>query len=199
MLQLQRRGAHNINFVTPSHFMPQILAALWLAIPQGFSLPILWNSNGYERVDALGLLDGIVSVYLPDMKYAGNSSGRELSGIERYRDINRLAIQEMFRQVGHLELNDSGIARKGLIIRHLVLPDGTAGTAETLNWIRSALGSETHISLMSQYFPAGRATSVPAINRGLTEEEYDAALEALDAAGLENGWVQELDQERQRI
>jgi putative pyruvate formate lyase activating enzyme len=196
MLGLQRRGAHNINLVTPGHWLPQFLAALWLAIPQGFDLPVVWNSSGYEPVDALQLLDGVVSVYLPDMKYADDAQAVELSGAPGYREINRLAIREMLRQVGQLQLDDDGIAGSGLIIRHLVLPQGRGGSGDTLRWIAENLGTETHIALMSQYFPAHRAAVRPGMDRGLTIEEYDAAVVALEAAGLENGWIQDLEQER---
>ncbi len=196
MLQLQKRAAHNINLVTPTHWLPQILAALWLAIPQGFNLPIVWNTSGYETVDALQLLDGIVSIYLPDMKYSDDAQAVELSVAPGYAEVNRLAVQEMLRQVGHLQVDDKGIATQGLIIRHLVLPQGRAGSVETLPWIAENLGQETNIALMSQYFPAWQAVGWDGINRGLTHDEYDLAVEALEDAGLENGWVQELDQER---
>ena len=142
------------------------------------------------------LLDGVVSIYLPDMKYCDDAQALELSGASGYTATNRLAVQEMLRQVGHLQLDDNGIAIQGLIIRHLVLPEGRAGSAETLPWIAEQLGNETHIALMSQYFPAWKATDTAGINRGLTHDEYDAAVEALEEAGLENGWVQELEQER---
>lgn len=196
MLKLQQRGVHNLNLVTPTQWLPQFLAALWLAIPQGFTLPIVWNSSGYESVEALRLLDGVVSIYLPDMKYAEDLHARELSGAPGYTAINRLAVQEMLRQVGHLQTDDHGIATQGLIIRHLVLPEGRAGSPETLAWIVEQLGTETHIALMSQYFPAHRAATVYGINRGLTYGEYDVAVQALEDAGLKNGWVQELEQER---
>jgi putative pyruvate formate lyase activating enzyme len=193
MLVLQRRGAHNINFVTPTHFLPQILAALWLAIPEGFKLPIVWNSSGYEKVDALHLLEGIVSVYLPDMKYSDNQSAVDISSAPGYMPINRLAVLEMFRQSGHLQVDEEGVAVKGIIIRHLVLPGGKAGTSETLKWIAGNLGVETHIALMSQYFPAHTAADTEGINRSLTHSEYEKATAALEECGLESGWVQELD------
>lgn len=196
MLQLQKRGAHNLNLVTPTHWLPQVLAALWLAIPQGFSLPMVWNSSGYEAVEALQLLDGVVAIYLPDMKYSDDAQAVELSAASGYTAINRLAVQEMLSQVGQLQVDDQGIAHQGLIIRHLVLPQARAGSAATLAWIADHLGRETHVALMSQYFPAHRATTMLGINRGLTHQEYDAAVEALEDAGLENGWVQELDVER---
>ena len=196
MLQLQKRGAHNINLVTPTHWLPQILAALWLAVPQGLHLPIVWNSSGYETIDALQLLDGIISIYLPDMKYCDDAQALELSAAPQYQKINREAVLEMMRQVGQLQVDSDGIATQGLIVRHLVLPQARAGSSETLPWVAEQLGTDTHIALMSQYFPAHQALSVQGIDRALTSVEYDVAVDALEAAGLENGWVQELDQER---
>ncbi len=191
MLRLQRQRVHNINFVTPTHFLPQILAALWLAIPQGFRLPIVWNSSGYEKVDALRLLNGVVAVYLPDMKYSDDAVAERLSAAPGYRAINRLAVTEMLRQVGHLRLDEEGLAINGLIVRHLVLPDGLAGTRDTLGWIAGNLGTETAISLMRQYFPAHRAMETAGIERKITAEEYDEAAGYLDEFDLENGWVQD--------
>jgi putative pyruvate formate lyase activating enzyme len=191
MLRLQTQGVHNINLVTPGHFLPQFLAALWLAIPQGFHLPIVWNSSGYERVDALQLLDGIVDIYLPDMKYVMEEKAVCFSAATGYREINRAAIVEMLRQVGQLQVDDNQIALRGLIIRHLVLPEGGAGTRETLHWIAANLGIDTHLSLMKQFFPAHEAATVPGIHRKLTDEEYEDAVAALDEAGLEQGWFQE--------
>lgn len=191
MLRLQRQGVHNINFVTPGHYLPQILAALWLAIPQGFRLPLVWNSSGYETVDALELLDGIVDIYLPDMKYVADEPAERFSDAPGYRDINRAAVREMFRQVGHLQLDNHGIAHRGLIIRHLVLPEGAAGSRETLGWIAANLGTETHIALMNQYFPAHEARNTPGIHRKITDGEYAEAVAALEEYGLEHGWVQE--------
>lgn len=191
VLRLQRQGAHNINLVTPSHYLPQLLAALWLAVPKGFRLPIVWNSSGYEKVDALTLLDGVVAVYLPDMKYAAEEPALKFSSAPGYREVNRAAVTEMHRQVGQLQLDEEGVARQGLIIRHLVLPEGGAGSCETLSWIAEHLGTETHISLMRQYFPAHEAPATPGIQRKITAAEYAEAVAALEEAGLENGWVQE--------
>jgi len=191
MLKLQRQRVHNLNLVTPSHFLPQFLAALYVAIKEGFRLPIVWNSNGYERVDALELLDGVVDIYLPDMKYVAEEPAMNFSSAPGYREINRTAVREMLRQVGHLQLDEEGIGVRGLIIRHLVLPEGHAGSRETLRWISENLGRETHISLMKQFFPAHEAERVPGIHRKITDEEYEAAVEALEEAELENGWVQE--------
>ena len=191
MVGLQKKGAHNINFVTPSHFTPQILAALYLAIRKGFKLPVVWNTSGYERLDTLALLDGVVDIYLPDMKYSSKEQAQLLSAAPGYPEVNRAAVAEMLRQVGQLECDEEGIATGGLIIRHLVLPEGRAGSAETLAFIAEQLGEETHIALMSQYFPAHLAPETPGIGRRLTAEEYGAAVEALEECGLDNGWVQE--------
>jgi putative pyruvate formate lyase activating enzyme len=171
MLKLQRQGAHNVNFVTPGHFMPQIMAALWLAIPQGFGLPLVWNSSGYELADVLSILDGVVDIYLPDMKYSTEDPATRFSAAPGYREYNR--------------------AVRGLIIRHLVLPGGAAGSRETLRWIAENLGVETHIALMNQFFPAHQAQETAGIDRKITVAEYDEAVEALEEYGLENGWVQE--------
>ncbi len=192
MLKLQRQGVHNINLVTPGHYLPQILAAVWLAVPRGLTLPIVWNSSGYEKADTLLLLDGVVDIYLPDMKYSSEEPAVELSSAPGYPDVNRVAILEMSRQTGHLELDQDGIAVRGLIIRHLVLPEGMAGSRETLEWIAETLGPETHIALMNQYFPAHKAAGIAGINRKITDGEYAEAVEVLEKAGLENGWIQDL-------
>jgi len=199
MLQLQKRRAHNINFVTPTHYLPQILAALWLAIPQGFNLPLLWNSSGYEKVDALKLLEGVVSIYLPDMKYSDDAVAKELSSVSNYREINRNALLEMKRQVGDFEVDDDGIGISGVIVRHLILPENISGSRKTLSWIAENLGVDTHISLMSQYFPAHKAVKIKKLNRPINADEYEAAMAQLEAAGLENGWIQDLEQERRSV
>ena len=199
LLKLQKQRVHNINFVTPTHYLPQILAALWLAIPKGFTLPIVWNSSGYEKVDVLRLLDGIVSIYLPDMKYADDTVAVATSSASGYTAYNRAAVTEMLRQVGHLQTDCDGIASSGLIIRHLVLPEGRSGSKDTLSWIAENLGTETHIALMSQYFPAHIAAKTDGLNRPVSHDEYDAAVEVLEEVGLENGWVQDLDEEHGAI
>jgi len=182
---------HNINFVTPTHYLPQILAALWLAIPGGFRLPLVWNTSGYEKLDVLKFLAGVVDIYLPDMKYADDEIALRLSSVSGYCAFNRAAVAEMLRQVGHLQLDQQGLAIKGLIIRHLILPNGLAGTRETLGWIASHLGHDTHISLMKQYFPAHRAPDTLGLDRKITDDEYDAAVDFLEEFDLENGWVQD--------
>ena len=195
MLGLQLRGAHNINLVTPSHFTPQILASLYLAIRQGFNLPIVWNTSGYERLDTLQLLDGVVDIYLPDMKYALETEALKLSHAPGYPELNRVAVAEMLRQVGHLRCDGQGVAVSGVIVRHLVLPQGRAGSADTLAWIAAHLGADTHIALMSQYFPAHLANETPGMEKRLTRDEYGEAVEALESNELENGWVQDAPQQ----
>ncbi len=189
--RLQRQGVHNINFVTPTHYLPQILAALWLAIPQGFSLPIVWNSSGYEKVDALRLLDGVVDIYLPDMKYARGTFLRSSS--RRPPAIVTSTARRSARCCAR-----SGIC-SWMMMALPAWPDhpapgfagGKAGSRETLGWIAENLGTETHIALMNQYFPAHRAVSSEVLDRKIVDEEYDEAVAALEEFGLENGWVQE--------
>jgi putative pyruvate formate lyase activating enzyme len=194
MLELQRKGAHNINFVTPSHYVHAILAALPKAIEGGLRLPLLYNASGYERVETLRLLEGVIDIWLPDAKYADNAVAERLSGFEKYVEHNRASLFEMYRQVGRkLLLDKDGLAMRGMIVRHLVLPNDLSGTPEVLRWIAQHLSPEIHVSLMAQYFPAYRCVDDPELGRKLSEREYEAALSALDEAGLENGWVQELD------
>ena len=191
MLELQHKGAHNINFVTPTHFMPQILSALPIAIEGGLRLPLVYNTSGYERVEALRLLEGVVDIWLPDSKYADNRTARRLSGFKDYVGNNRAALREICRQVGaDLDLDGEGIARRGMIIRHLVLPGSLAGTGDVLMWIAEHLSPAIHVSLMDQYFPAHRAIGDPLLGRKITFEEYELALKAFDTADLERGWCQ---------
>jgi putative pyruvate formate lyase activating enzyme len=191
MLELQRKGAHNINLVTPTHFMPHILAALPTAIRGGLHVPLVYNTSGYECIEALHLLEGIIDLWLPDAKYADNSIALRLSGFKDYVEHNRAALREIYRQVGEeLVLDSNGIAVRGLIIRHMVLPGGLAGTAEVLLWIANQLSPRIHVSLMDQYFPAHRAIGDPCLGRKITADEYLAALQAFDDSGLEHGWHQ---------
>ena len=192
MLELQRKGAHNINLVTPTHFVPQILAALVHAARAGLRLPLVYNTSGYERVTTLKLLEGVVDIWLPDAKYADDAAARRLSGFRNYVGNNRAALLEMFRQMGSdLQLDAEGIAKRGLIVRHMVLPADLAGTEQVLRWLTSELSPQVHVSLMDQYFPAYRAFDDPELGRKVTSQEYLAALDAFEAAGLECGWFQE--------
>jgi putative pyruvate formate lyase activating enzyme len=192
MLELQRKGAHNINFVTPTHFMPPLLAALPHAIRDGLRLPLVYNTSGYERVEALRLLENVVDIWLPDAKYADDDTARRLSGFSDYVENNRATLREIYRQVGaELVLDSQGLAVRGMVIRHMVLPQGLAGTASVLHWIARELSPQIHVSLMDQYCPAHQAVGDPILGRKVTVEEYHTALEALDQAGLENGWYQQ--------
>jgi putative pyruvate formate lyase activating enzyme len=192
MIELQRKGAHNVNLVTATHFVPAMLAALPHAIRRGFRLPLVYNSSGYERVETLALLDGIVDVWLPDAKYADDAIAQRLSGFRDYVTYNRSTLKEIHRQVGsELVVDREGIAMRGMIVRHLVLPGELAGSWEVLHWIAEELSADVHVSLMDQYFPAHRALDDPVLGRKLTEGEYEVALQALDDAGLEQGWCQE--------
>ncbi len=194
MLELQRRGCHNINLVTPTHYVPQILAAVEASVPRGLHIPLLYNSSGYDTVETLRLLDGVIDIYLPDAKYADDAVARRLSDYRDYPAHNRAALIEMQRQVGAgLEMDEQGIAVRGMIIRHLVLPQQLSQTAEVLHWIARNLSPQSYVSLMSQYFPAHRAPGHPELGRSITPDEYWEALQAFEDAGLENGWKQELE------
>ncbi len=191
MLSLQEQGCHNLNLVTPTHFMPQILKALGIARERGFNLPIVYNTSGYESLETLGLLNGIVDIYLPDMRYSDNDAGMKYSIAPDYPEINRAAVKEMYRQVGNLVLDEHGVAQRGLIIRHLVLPGALSGTEGVMKFLAGEISKDVYISLMSQYFPAYRARELKEINRRITPEEYEDAWQIMLKYGLENGWVQE--------
>ncbi|MHB9027912.1 MAG: radical SAM protein [Candidatus Latescibacterota bacterium] len=190
MLELQSRGCHNINFVTPTHFSPSVAAAIALAAARGLRIPIVYNTSGYERVEVLRLLDGIIDIYLPDSKYSDNAVASSLSGFQGYVEHNHAALKEMYRQVGELK-TQHGLAIRGVIIRHLILPEGLAGTRDVLPFIAEEISCDVHISLMDQYFPAYHALNHGTMARRVTEEEYQEALEAFDASGLHNGWIQD--------
>ncbi|MDZ7413063.1 MAG: radical SAM protein [candidate division KSB1 bacterium] len=191
MLFLQRSGAHNINLVTATHFLPRVLEALELAAGQGLRLPVVYNSSGYESLESLHLLEGVVDVYLPDYKYADATLARRYSGAADYPEVCLEALREMLRQVGHLQVDQEGIARRGLLVRHLVLPGALENTERVLAAIARELGPDTHVSLMSQYLPIWEARRFPELMRRVSTEEYQQALAALERHGLEHGWVQE--------
>lgn len=192
MMTLQQRGCHNINFVSPSHFVPQIIKSLLIAIPKGFSLPLVYNTNSYDGLETIRLLDGIVDIYLPDIKYFDDSLALRYSKIKDYGMHSQVALKEMFRQVGLLETDSMGVARKGMIIRHLVLPDEIAGTRQALYFLSSELSRWITVSIMSQYHPVFKAHNYPEINRYITPEEYEHAIDCLEEFGMENGWTQKM-------
>lgn len=183
MLELQRLGCHNINVVTPTHQIAQILSALPLAIDGGLALPLVYNCGGYESVETLRLLDGIVDIYMPDVKYADAATGRRYSGVDDYPTRAWAAVREMYRQVGDLTLDGRGIARQGLLVRHLVLPNGLAGTAEVADFL-TTLSRHTYVNIMGQYRPCYAAIDHPPLNRRPTAGEMRQAFEAARSAGL---------------
>ena len=190
-LYLQQKGAHNINLVSPTHYVPQIVEAIYLAAKKGLKIPIVYNTNAYDSVETLKLLDGIVDIYLPDFKYWDAKMAVRYSRAPRYPEHAKKAIKEMHRQVGDLIVED-GIALRGLIIRHLVLPNNIAGSLEILKWIREELGPNVHISLMAQYYPANKAYKYPELNRPITLKEYEPVVDMLIDLGLTKGWQQEI-------
>ena len=193
MLYLQNRlGCHNINFVSPSHFVPQLVRAVLEAVPMGLRLPLVYNTGGYDSLATLRELDGIISIYLPDLRYASDKWARKFSQAPDYVAHARAAIQEMYRQVGNLVLDEAGVAQRGLIVRHLILPNGIAGSEDSLTWLAGEVSPAVTVSIMSQYFPAHRAPRIPVLARRILPSEYAEVLGLLDRLGLESGWVQKV-------
>jgi putative pyruvate formate lyase activating enzyme len=184
MLELQQLGCHNINLVSPSHVVAPVLAALLLAARQGLHLPLVYNSGGYDSPQALALLDGVVDIYMPDMKFADSAVARRLTGVSGYAEANRAAVLEMHRQVGDLVLDQQGIARRGLLVRHLVLPDNLAGTDRILTFIAEEVSPDTYLNLMDQYRPCYCADRHPPLDRSISAEEYATALRWAREKGL---------------
>jgi putative pyruvate formate lyase activating enzyme len=197
MLELQARGCHNINFVSPTHFAPQMARAILIAAGKGLCLPIVYNTNAYDSVEVLKLLDGVVDVYLPDLKYAGDDEGFLYSKVRSYRDVSRPAIAEMYRQMGDKLVCDvQGLLKRGLVIRLLVLPNDVGGVRESLQWIRDELSPRVAVSLMAQYYPtnvAGTNQRYTLLSRRIRETEWMRAVAALDELGMQEGWMQEYD------
>ncbi len=191
MVSLARSGCHNLNLVSATQYLPAVLEALLLAHREGVALPVVWNTSGYESPVALELLDGVVDVYLADIRYASDAAALEYSDAPGYVEVNREALLEMKRQVGGLVTDDGGIAARGLIVRHLVLPNEIAGTRDALGFVAGTLGPDTFVSLMAQYYPAWKAGECRGTERRINYGEWQRALAALERAGLDNGWVQE--------
>lgn len=186
MLRLQERGCHNINLVTPEHVVPQILEALLLAVEGGLSLPLVYNTSAYDSLDSLALMDGVVDIYMPDFKFWDSDSARRYAKAADYPEVARRTIKEMHRQVGPLRFDQDGVALRGLLLRHLVMPAGVSGTREIMAWTARELGAETRVNVMRQYRPAGRVnqTEHSEINRGITPGEFRQALDNCRDAGL---------------
>ncbi len=191
MLGLQEQGVHFIGWVSPSHVVPGLLKSLALAREKGLRLPIIYNSNSYDAIETLKLLDGIVDIYLPDLKYADHDVARELSHIKSYPEYSRQAVLEMFRQVGPLSINEQGLAEKGVLVRHLILPGQMKATWETLCFVALELSSSVPLSLMSQYRPVHKAAST--LNRRITSEEYEQAIAWAKELGFESLFLQSLE------
>lgn len=184
MLSLQTKGCHNINLVSPTHVVPQTLEALEIAVKSGLRLPLVYNSGGYDSVETLRLLDGIVDIYMPDIKYSDEKTAEKLSGVENYPAINRAAVKEMHRQVGDLQIDEDGIAQRGLLVRHLVLPHGLAGTKEVVDFLASEVSPDTYVNIMAQYHPCHKAFRFPSLSRRTSAAEFQEAVVLAGQAGL---------------
>jgi len=187
MLELQSRGCNNVNWVSPTHFVPQLVESLAIAIEEGLEIPIVYNTGGYEKTEILKLLEGIVDIYMPDMKYSADEAGRRYSGVPDYWKVNKQAVKEMHRQVGDLEVDGSGVARSGLLIRHLVLPENVAGTEEVLEFIGGEISRNSYVNVMDQYRPCWDAYKFEELDRPITGEEYRRAVDTARRLGLDRG------------
>lgn len=185
MSDLQGRGCHNINFVTPSHVVPQILAAVAIAAEHGLRIPLVYNSGGYDALISLKLLDSVVDIYMPDVKYADESLARKYSKVRDYPARNQAAVKEMHRQVGDLALDENGVALRGLLVRHLVLPNAIAGTADIARFLANEISPDTFLNVMDQYRPCFKAGDLPDLNRPISRNEYREAIRLAEVAGLQ--------------
>jgi putative pyruvate formate lyase activating enzyme len=188
MLKLQQRGSHNINLVTPTHFTPQIVDAVILAIDKGLEIPIVYNCGGYESVETLKLLEGIVDIYMPDIKYSVDKNALKYSGINNYWEVVTFAIKEMHRQVGDLKISKRGLAQRGLLIRHLVLPNDIAGSKKVIEFVANEISTNSYLNIMDQYRPAYNATKYEKLNRRITPSEYKEVVEYAFSKGLSGGF-----------
>jgi len=184
MLDLQDRGCHNINFVSPSHVVAQILAGVLIAAQAGLRIPLVYNTGGYDSEVSLELLGGVIDIYMPDMKYASPVIARHYSKIRNYPQVNQAAVKEMHRQVGNLQIDEKGLATRGLLVRHLVLPNGLAGTEKIVQFLAEEISTDTYLNLMDQYRPAYNARQYPKLNRPITKREFEQAVQAALHAGL---------------
>lgn len=192
MLNLEKKGAHNINLVTPTHFTPQIVKSLELARKDGLKIPIVYNCGGYESEETLKFLEGIVDIYMPDAKYANSFYSKKYSNADNYFEVNKKALKEMYRQVGNLYIDKNGIAQKGILIRHLVLPGNVCESKEILKFIKEEISPDVYLSIMSQYHPCYKAFDFSEISQPLTAKEYQEVLNFARKIGLKNIWSQPL-------
>ena len=192
MLEQQNRGVENINLVTPTSYVLHIIEAIKIAKNNGLKIPIVYNTNGYENVETLKMLDGYIDIYLPDFKYFNNELGEKYSNVKNYFEYTTNAIKEMYKQVGSPVLNEDGIMKKGLMIRHLILPNQIENSKNILKWIKDKFDNKVFVSVMAQYFPTYKAKNVDELNRKITQEEYNEVENYLYELDLENGYIQEL-------
>lgn len=192
MIEQQEKGVENINLVTPTSYALHIIEAIKQARNKGLKIPIVYNTNGYENVETLKLLEGYIDIYLPDLKYYYNELGKKYSKVDNYFQIATSAIKEMYRQVGTPKLNENGIMQKGLMIRHLILPNQIENSKNVLKWIKENMDNNIYVSIMAQYFPTYKARELDELNRKLTREEYEEVENYLYELDLENGYIQEL-------
>jgi Uncharacterized Fe-S protein PflX, homolog of pyruvate formate lyase activating proteins len=184
MLEVQEMGCHNVNLVSPSHYVPQILEALVMAAENGLKIPLVYNTGGYDALETLALLDGVVDIYMPDIKYGDDELGAKYSRAPRYFTVAKAAVKEMHRQVGDLQINEKGVATRGLLIRHLVMPGNLARTEAIMKFIAEEISPDTFVNIMDQYYPAHEARKYPELSRRITREEYREAVHIARAAGL---------------
>ena len=185
MLDLQAKGCHNINLVSPTHVVPHILDAVELAVTMGLHLPLVYNTGGYDSVETLKLLGGVIDIYMPDMKYSDEKTAEQLSGIKDYPKVNKAAVKEMHRQVGDLRRDKEGVAQRGLLIRHLVLPNGLAGTQKVVRFLAQEVSLNTYLNIMAQYHPCHKAFDVPLLSRPVNQPEFSEAIELAYQHGLD--------------
>ena len=192
MIKQQEKGVENINLVTPTSYALHIIEAIKIARKKGLYIPIVYNTNGYENVETLKMLEGYIDIYLPDLKYFYDELGKEYSKVNNYFEVATKAIKEMYRQVGVPQLDDNGIMKKGLMIRHLILPNQVENSKQVLKWIKENIDNNVFVSVMAQYFPTYKAKEIEGLNRKLTKEEYEEVENYLYDLDLENGYIQEL-------
>ena len=192
MIKQQEKGVENINLVTPTSYALHIIEAIKIARKNGLYIPIVYNTNGYESVETLKMLEGYIDIYLPDLKYFYDELGKEYSKVNNYFEVATKAIKEMYRQVATPQLDDNGIMKKGLMIRHLILPNQVENSKQVLKWIKENIDNNVSVSIMAQYFPTYKAKEIEGLNRKLTKEEYEEVENYLYDLDLENGYIQEL-------
>ena len=194
LLKLQSENVNNINLVTPTSYVPQIIEAIKIAKDNGLNIPIVYNTNSYENIETLKLLEGYIDIYLPDLKYSENELGEKYSNVKNYFEVATTAIKEMYRQVGNLKCDKNGIAKKGVIIRHLVLPNHIENSKKVLSWIKNNLPQDVYVSVMNQYFPIYKAKNIKDLNRKITKREMKKIEEFIYSIDLKNGYIQDIEE-----